>query len=146
MATIDLTSGVKGPKWENDRTFWMEKEIDFSEQNVTAGDIIQAIPQLAYTKAVKATIRKQTVAGATNTVDVGYTGGTADVLIDGANINALGVEDTKSTGETESASVHVTAADTIDILCNNTATAGKFTLMVQFDDARVPSDRAASIS
>ncbi len=148
MATHDLSGGAVDFEWNSVGVKVKQNVIDFSDSNYTfsSGDVIQVCKQPKYTKAMKASIRVLTAEGGTLTYDLGYTGGTVDVLVDGANGNSAAgtIEDTVSTGETENASSIVTANDTIDLLLNNAADTGKICVTVFFEDHRIPEQDFAS--
>ena len=139
MATVDLTVGGSTGAASNlsGRIFTHFKELDFATTGRTAADVLQLfdIPARSFVQMVVWEV--VTAEGGTFTFDIGD-GSDVDGYIDGANGNSV-AKGNMSLALTEAAPNTVTgysngkfysAADTLDLLINDTVDAAKIRVWV----------------
>jgi len=128
MADIDNTANQGSePMAAGPLAFLFEKIVDFSvAANVmAASDTMQLFDLPAGLWVLGAKVETLTAQGAACTADLGLTGGNVDEYIDGANLNAAGVVMSGDAATDEPASIgtggkHLSAAETVSLLANNT--------------------------
>jgi len=155
--TIDETVGGNDvlPAIDAGYSFTLQKKYDCrtvalgGDGNVTSGDTLQLLNIPAGVLVERVAIEMDTVEGAALTVDVGD-GDDADGFLDGSDLNAAAtkisslvlVEAAPNTILGYSNGKFYLAADTLDMLFNNTADAAIFTVTVWC----VRIEKAASIT
>ena len=139
--TFDKTIGGNDtlPAKEAGYQFTLRRTYDTAatgDGNVTSGDTLQLLNIPANTLVQRVAVIKDTVESGTLTVDVGD-GTDPDGFLDGADLNAAATEITElalaeaapNTVVGYTAGKLYTAADTLDMLFNNTADTAKFTVV-----------------
>jgi len=125
IATMVVDSDGVIPWNGKDKHYVLAGTFDFSvaANNAASADTVTLFEVAANQLCKGISVRVTTVEGGTATVDIGLTGGDVDLFIDGADLNALG---TTWSGQATTDEVviaggghYFTAADTIDMLCNN---------------------------
>ena len=130
-----ITVGSKLQYADSVSSFMMKRTLDFSVTGYTAADVIQLFHIPAKVFVAKVMWDVTTAEGGTFTFDIGD-GGDVDGYIDGADGNAVGngsslivlTEATPNTITGYSNGKYYSAADTLDLLVNNTVDAGVMTV------------------
>jgi len=133
MSTVNLATKPAKPVSGLDREYTLKNTIDFSANNVASGDVVQALSIPAHTLVRGVYWRTLTAEGATCAASIGD-GADPDGFAAGINLNtdttegfsslAL-AEGTPNTVAGYTAGKLYPAADTIDLVMGNAATAAK---------------------
>lgn len=115
----------------------MAAMIDCSVQNMSAGDIFEAITIPADSIVVEVGVSILVAEGGTATADVGFTGDGPDGFLDGVDLNAaVGITynslNAATGADTYSGGRYQASEDTLDIKFVNAMDAGKYVVWCKF--------------
>ena len=140
MAVINLTTSQGGvaslPYKGENKILRCDITVDCAVNNIGSTDTAKLFFLPAYTKPLLASCRVITAEGGTATADLGITGGIVDALLDGVNLNSVGISDTQSSGSSLGELAIQTSDYYLSLLANNALDAAKFTITVFVLDFR----------
>lgn len=142
MADFDLTTKQgEQPSFNTPGLLHFEKVVDFSSQNLAAGDTAQLFDLPAGILVIAAIVDVITVEGGTATVDLGVTGVDVNKYIDGANINSTttvvsGDAATPEPIALQNNGSYLATAETVSLLANNALNAAKIRVIIKAIDLR----------